>query len=153
MQNINVHENKEIMFTTQDHLNILVKDYDMYKEKMKATRDGIDRYARCLLSELMEIEGWECMIKHCYEHYSSYKNKGDFFKACEVTHSDGAVQFVKGYRNGDEYEVLEISFRKSLKDQIRDRMDFLENEKRRREVDEHEKDMIELARIRYKYGL
>lgn len=101
----------------------------------------------------MKIEGWECMIKHCYEHYCSYKNKADFFKVCSVTHTDKAIQFVKGYSDGDEYEVLEISFCKSLKNQVRDRMDFLEDKKTQKKKMLYEKDMAELARIKNKYGL
>lgn len=141
------------MWTTQDYLNRLVKEYDGCQKQLKKTREEIDSKARELLAELQQITGWECMIKHCYDHYASYKHKDDFFKACIVTHTDDAVQFVKGYSDGSEYDVLTISFKKSLKDQIRDRLDEIEFERRRKETDTRERDLAELERIRKKYGI
>ena len=91
------------------------------------------------------------MIKECEDHYAKYSK--EFFKWCSVTHTDDAVQFVKGYSDGDEYEVLEISFRKSLKDQVRDRMEYIEEQRHRQETEEREKDLAQLERIRKKYNL
>lgn len=70
-----------------------------------------------------------------------------------MTHTDDAVQFVKGYADDGEYEVLEISFRKSLKDQVRDRMDYLAEQREKEATEERERDLIQLERIRKKYGL
>lgn len=121
-------------------------------EKMMAEMgERIDREARELLSELQKVEGWECMIKACEGHYSQYPKQ--FFGWCSVTHTDDAVQFVKGYSGGDEYEVLEISFRKSLKDQVRDRKIELEEQRKKQVADEREKDIAEMERIKGKYGL
>lgn len=108
------------MYTIQDKLSADVKHYANYKKMKDEAEARIDSEARELLSELQKVDGWECMIKRCKEHYAKYPDR--FFDWCSVTHTDDAVQFVKGYSNGDEYEVLEISFRKSLKDQVRDRM-------------------------------
>lgn len=58
------------------------------------------------------------MIRNCVEHYNKYPD--EFFNWCSVTHNEEAVQFVKGYSNGDEYKVLEISYRKSLKEQVQE---------------------------------
>jgi len=139
------------MYTIQDKLSADVKDYARYKKMMAEAGERIDHEARELLSELRKVKGWECMIKECEEHYAKYPDK--FFDWCSVTHTDDAVQFIKGYSNDDEYEVLEISFRKSLKDQVRDRMDYLAEQREKEATEEREKDLIQLARIRAKYGL
>lgn len=139
------------MYTIQDKLIADVKDYALHKKGMRAAEERIDKEARELLSELRKVKGWECMIKECEEHYAKYPDK--FFDWCSVTHTDDAVQFVKGYSNDDEYEVLEISFRKSLKDQVRDRMDYLAEQRKKQEAEEREKDLIQMERIRKKYGL
>ena len=139
------------MWTVQDKLSAAVKDYAQCQKHMKEACAIIDREARELLSELQKVEGWECMIKACEGHYSQYPKQ--FFGWCSVTHTDDAVQFVKGYSNGEEYEVLEISFRKSLKDQVRDRMDYLAEQREKEATEERERDLIQLERIRKKYGL
>lgn len=139
------------MWTVQDKLSAAVKDYARYQEQMNEACTIIDREARELLSELQKVEGWECMIKACKDHYSKFPNL--FFGWCSVTHTDDAVQFVKGYSSGDEYEVLEISFRKSLKDQVRDRKIDLEEQRKKQVADEREKDLAEMERIKGKYGL
>ena len=139
------------MYTIQDKLSVDVKDYARYKKMMAEAGERIDREARELLSELRKVKGWECMIKECEEHYAKYPDK--FFDWCSVTHTDDAVQFVKGYSNDDEYEVLEISFRKSLKDQVRDRMEYLAEQREKEATEERERDLMQLERIRKKYGL
>lgn len=139
------------MYTIQDKLSADVKDYAHHRKMMAEMGERIDREARELLSELRKVKGWECMIKECEEHYAEYPDK--FFDWCSVTHTDDAVQFVKGYSNDDEYEVLEISFRKSLKDQVRDRQDYLAEQREKQETEEREKDLMQLERIRAKYGL
>lgn len=139
------------MWTAQDKLSAAVKDYARYKEKVNEACAIIDREARELLSELQKVEGWECMIKECKDHYSKFPEL--FWGWCAVVHTDDAVQFVKGYSNGEEYEVLEISFRKSLKDQVRDRKLYLEEQRKKQEADEREKDLAEMERIKGKYGL
>lgn len=128
------------MLTIQDKLSADVKAYEHHRKMMSEMDERIDREARELLSELRKVKGWECMIKKCEEHYA--KCPDEFFDWCSVTHTDDAVQFVKGYSDDREYEVLEISFRKSLKDQVRARMDYLaeqcekENEKNQMWVQE-----------------
>ena len=139
------------MYTIQDKLSADVKDYAHHKKMMAETGERIDREARELLSELRMVKGWECMIKECEEHYAKYPDK--FFDWCSVTHTDDAVQFVKGYSDGEEYEVLEISLRKSLKDQVRDRMDYLAEQREKEATEERERDLMQLERIRKKYGL
>ena len=139
------------MYTIQDKLSADVKDYARYKKMMAEAGERIDREARELLSELRKVKGWECMIKECEEHYAKYPDK--FFDWCSVTHTDDAVQFVKGYSDDGEYEVLEISFRKSLKDQVRDRMDYLAEQREKEATEERERDLMQLERIRKKYGL
>lgn len=139
------------MYTIQDKLSADVKDYARYEKMIAEIGERIDREARELLSELRKVKGWECMIKECEAHYAKYPDK--FFDWCSVTHTDDAVQFVKGYSNDDEYEVLEISFRKSLKDQVRDQMDYLAEQREKEATEERERDLIQLERIRKKYGL
>lgn len=139
------------MWSVQDKLIADVKNYTLHRKEMNNAGKRIDEEARELLGELQKVKGWECMIKDCEEHYAKYPDK--FFGWCSVTHTDDAVQFVKGYSDGDEYEVLEISFRKSLKDQVRDRMEYLEEQRRRHETEEREKDLAQLERLRKKYGV
>lgn len=139
------------MFTIEDELNRLVKIYTGHQRGLSETGKEIDQKAREFLSELQKIKGWECMILSCQEHYARCPK--EFFGWCSVTHTDDAVQFVKGYSDDGEYIVLNLSFRKSLKDQMRDRLDEIEAEKRKEETDEREKDLAELERIRKKYGL
>lgn len=139
------------MYTIQDILSADVKEYAHHKKMMAEIGERIDREARELLSELRKVNGWECMIKECEEHYAKYPYK--FFDWCSVTHTDDAVQFVKGYSDDREYEVLEISFRKSMKDQVRDRMDYLAEQREKKATEERERDLKQLERIRKKYGL
>lgn len=139
------------MNTIQDKLIADIKDYTLHKKGMQNAGERIDNEARELLAELQKITGWECMIKACDEHYTKYPK--EFFDWCSVTHTDDAVQFVKGYSDGDEYNVLEISFLKSLKDQVRERMEYIEEQRHRQETEEREKDLIQLERIRKKYNI
>lgn len=139
------------MLTTQDKLNNDVKEYAGYMRMIKETSDRIDSEARELLCELQEIDGWECMILHCYAHYLSYRHKDSFFRSCSVAHTDNSVQFIKGYSDGEAYVVLDISFKKSLQQQVRERMEGIEFEKRQKEIDEREKDLAILERIRKKF--
>jgi hypothetical protein len=139
------------MNTIQDKLIADVKNYALHEKEMREAGERIDKEARELLVELQKEKGWECMIKHCEEHYAKYPDK--FFDWCSVTHTDDAVQFVKGYSDDGEYDVLEINFRKSLKDQVRDRMDYLAEQREKEATEERERDLIQLERIRKKYGL
>lgn len=139
------------MFTIQDELSDDVKEYQRYLKKLSDVRKSIDHEARELLNELRKVNGWECMIKNYEEHYAKYPDK--FFDWCSVSHTENAVQFYKKYAFEDGYEVLEISFRKSLKEQVRERMDYLEEQKKKKEMEERENDYIELERIKKKYGI
>ena len=139
------------MWSIQDKLIADVKNYTLHRKEMNNAGKRIEEEARELLGELQKIKGWECMIKECEEHYAKYPDK--FFDWCSVTHTDDAVQFVKGYSDDDEYEVLEISFRKSLKDQVRGRMEYLENQRNLQEVQEREKYFAQLEYLRKKYGV
>lgn len=148
---VQIGEDSAIMNTIQDKLIADVKNYALHEEEMLNAEKRIDKEARELLVELQKVKGWECMIKECKEHYAKYPK--EFFKWCSVIHTDDAVQFVKGYHDGYEYEVLEISFRKSLKDQVRDRMNFLAEQREKQEAEEREKDLMQMERIRKKYNL
>lgn len=137
------------MFTTQDKLGTLVKRHAEYSQRLEEVGEEIAREAHALLSELQKIEGWECMIKACKTHYAKYPDK--FFDWCSVTHTDDAVQFVKGYSNCDEYEVLEISFRKSLKQQVMECEETIEKETKKKESEIKRKELAELERLKKKY--
>ena len=137
------------MFTIQDKLSELIKRYAEYEQRRIETGDEIDREARALLYELQKIEGWECMIKSCKDHYHKFPE--DFFEWCYTTHTDDAVQFIKSYIGGDEYEVLEISLRKSLKLQIKERKETIENDTEKKESEIKRKELAELERLKKKY--
>lgn len=57
------------MYTTQDNLNILTREYEGHKKDIAKISKEIEHYARLLLKELQQQKDWECMIKGCYEHY------------------------------------------------------------------------------------
>ena len=139
------------MFTIQNKLIADIKDYASHKREMQYAGERINKEARKLLVELQKVNGWECMIKACADHYAQCPK--DFFEWCSVTHTDDAVQFIKGYSDGEEYEVLEISLRKSLKDQVHDRMQYLEERRHKNETKQREIDLAVLEHLRKKYGL
>lgn len=128
-----------------------IRQYAEHERKMEKIQEQIDREARKLLLELQRINGWECMIKHCRYHYEKYKK--DFFGWCQVTTTDDSVQFVKGYSNGDEYNVLSINLYKPLEQQVHERMEEMENEQHRKETNIRKKELSEFERIKKKYGL
>lgn len=130
----------------------LIKDIKYYKElesSLGHLEEQIDKEARKLLKELQEIDGWECMIKACKDHYAKYPKK--FFDWCSVTNTDNAVQFVKGYSNGDEYEVLEIDLYNSLAEQVCNRQIDIKGEELRKQQEMKKKELAELKRLKEKY--
>lgn len=137
------------MVTIQGKLLEDIRHYKYLKSELKECRERIDKEARNLLKELQKVDGWECMIKECEYHYSKYPDQ--FFGWCSVTHTDNAVQFVKGYSNGDEYEVLEISLHDSPAMQVRNRMIDIRGEEKREQEAIKEKELAELKRLKDKY--
>ena len=139
------------MNTIQDKLSADVKDYAHHEKMMDEADERIEREARELLSELRKVKGWECLIQACEELYAKYPDK--FFDWCRVTHTDDAVQFVKGYSDVGDYVILEISFRKSLKDQVRDRKDYLAEQRKKEAAEKRTRELKQLESLRKKYGL
>ena len=68
-----------------------------------------------------------------------------------MTHTNSAVQFVKGYSNGDEYEVMEIDLHNSLAMQVRNKQIELRGEALREQQEIKEKELAELKRLKEKY--
>lgn len=134
------------MYTIQDQLIDDIQELAYYKKKMSETFKRIDTDARQLLSELQKVNGWKLMINECEEHYVKYPN--EFFDWCRVEHTDDTVQFIKSYAYGEDYNVLEISLHKPLRDQVRERIDFL----KKKAAEQKESDIKELERICEKYG-
>ena len=139
------------MNTIQSNLIEDIKHYKGLESSLEHLGEQIDKEARQLLKELQEIDGWQCMIKHCKGHYDKYPDK--FFDWCSVTHTDGAVQFVKGYSNCDEYEVIEIDLHNSLAMQVRNRQIELRGEAQHKQEEIKEKELAELKRLKEKYEL
>ncbi len=137
------------MDTIQSYLIKDIKYYKELKSSLEHLGEQIDKEARQLLKELQEIDGWQCMIKHCKDHYA--KSPGKFFDWCSVTYTDSAVQFVKGYSNGDEYEVMEIDLHNSLAMQVRNKQIDLKEEALREQQEIKEKELAELKRLKEKY--
>ena len=135
------------MYTKQDRLINDIKELAYYKKKLSEMFKRIDCDARELLSELQKVNGWKSMIKECEEHFTMFPH--DFFDWCRVEHTDDAVQFIKSYGHEEEYIVLEINLHKPLRDQVRERIDYLKN----KSADQREMDIKELERICKKYGL
>jgi hypothetical protein len=136
------------MVCLQSQILESIRDYRGLKKQLSAKGEEIDRLARELLQELQKQDGWECMIKACYEHYKSYPG---FFDSCEVTHTSDAVQFVKGYSDGDEYEVLEISLKDSVGMQVRKKLLDLKWEKEQAALKRGQAELAELKRLKEKY--
>lgn len=132
-------------------LSKLITAYRKHKDALFDISDNIKTHARQLLRELQDIDGWQCMIEHCYDHYSSIKEV--FFQLCEVEFTGDSVIFVKGYSNGDDYNVLTINLHKSLQQQVLERLELIHLENKSSEEKEKEKDMAEFERIKEKYGL
>lgn len=135
------------MYTIQDKLIDDIKEFAYYKKKFSEMFKRIDTDARELLSELQKVNCWKLMINECEEHFTMFPH--DFFDRCRVEHTDDAVQFIKSYGHDDDYIVLEISLRKPLRDQVRERIDYLKN----KYAEQKERDIKELERICEKYGL
>jgi len=137
------------MNTIQSNLIEDIRHYKELESSLEHLEEQIDKEARQLLKELQKIDGWQCMIKTCKDHYAKYPKK--FFDWCSVTHTDGAVQFVKGYSDGDEYEVMEIDLHNSLAMQVRNKQIELRGEAQREQQEIKEKELAELKRLKEKY--
>lgn len=134
-----------------NRLQVYIRRYAEYQQKLIELEKYINDEARELLCELQKIDGWECMILSCKEHYSKYPK--NFFGWCSVEHTDDSVQFVKGYSNSDEYVVLDINLNKPLEQQVHDKLKEVECNKKTIEEKEREKDLVEFEKIKKKYGL
>lgn len=130
----------------------LLKKIEQYKTltaKLAQLNEQIDKESRNLLKELQKVDGWECMIKECEEHYAKYPK--EFFDWCSVTHDDDAVQFVKYYSDGTEYEVLEIGLYDSPADQVHHRQNEIRNKNIKEQEEIKKKELAELERLKRKY--
>ena len=111
--------------------------------------EEIDKESRNLLKELQKVDGWECMITASKEHYAKYPE--EFFDWCSVTHDDDAVQFVKHYSDGTDYEVLEIGLYDSPADQVKYRQNETINKVAKEQEEIKKKELAELERLKRKY--
>lgn len=111
--------------------------------------EQIDKESRNLLKELQKVDGWECMIKECEEHYANYPE--EFFDWCSVTHDDDAVQFVKHYSDGTDYEVLEIGLYSTPAEQVHYRQNETINKVAKEQEEIKKKELAELERLKRKY--
>lgn len=130
----------------------LLKKIEQYKTltaELAQLNKEIDKESRELLKELQKVDGWECMIKASKEHYDKYPE--EFFDWCGVTHDDNAVQFVKYYSDGEEYEVLEIGLYDSPADQVKYRQDEIRNKDIKEQEEIKKKELVELERLKRKY--
>lgn len=139
------------MDTVQENLIEKINSYKTLQTELKQLGEQIDKEARKLLEELQKVDDWECMIKECRWHYSKYPK--EFFGWCSVTHTEDAVQFVKGYSNGDEYEVLEIGLYDPLATQVRNRKNKLCDDATKEQEKIKKKELKELERLKRKYEL
>lgn len=137
------------MNTIQSNLIEDIRHYKGLESSLEHLEGQIDKEARQLLKELQKIDGWQCMIKACKEHYAKCPNR--FFDWCSVTYTDSAVQFVKGYSDGDEYEVMEIDLHNSLSMQVRNKQIELRGEALSEQQEIKEKELAELKRLKEKY--
>lgn len=107
----------------QNKLCADIREYKKCQKKMTKMNKKIDREARELLRELQEIKGWECMILECACHYVRYPEK--FFDWCSVEISSDAVEFYKRYTCDENCKVMSINIRKSLAEQVNERLKYL----------------------------
>ncbi len=137
------------MNTIQGNLIKKIRSYKTLQTELEQLGEQIDKEARKLLKELQKVDGWECMIKECKEHYARHPE--EFFGWCSVTNTDDAVQFVKGYSSGDEYEVLEIGLYSTLAEQVRYRQNESRNNAAKKQEEIKKKELAELERLKRKY--
>jgi len=97
----------------------------------------------------VRLHGWECLIKACRQHYDQYPE--DFFNWCAVEHTPDSIIFVKAYADCTEYNVLEIDINKPLEDQVREKLDEIENAKKYNEEKIREQELKTLKRLQEKY--
>lgn len=137
------------MNTIQGNIIKKIKQYKTLQAELKQLGEQIDKESRKLLKELQKIDGWECMIKECEEHCVKYPK--EFFDWCSVTHDDDAVQFVKHYSDGLDYEVLEIGLYSTPAEQVHYRQNECRNKVAKEQEEIKKKELVELERLKRKY--
>lgn len=137
------------MNTIQGNLINKIKQQKTLITELMQLNEQIDKESRELLKELQKVDGWECMIKECEEHYANYPE--EFFDWCSVTYDDDAVQFVKHYSDDVEYEVLEIGLYDSPADQVKNRQGEIRNKDIKEQEEIKKKELAELERLKRKY--
>lgn len=137
------------MNTIQGNLINKIKQYKTLTAELEQLNEQIDKESRNLLKELQKVDGWECMIKECEEHYANYPE--EFFDWCGVTHDDDAVQFVKHYSDGTDYEVLEIGLYSTPAEQVHYRQNETINKVAKEQEEIKKKELAELERLKRKY--
>ena len=137
------------MNTIQGNLIKKIKSYKTLQTELELLDEQIDKEARKLLKELQKIDGWECMIKECEEHYAKYPD--EFFNWCSVSYTVDAIEFIKGYSDGGEYVVLRINLYEPLATQVQNRLVSLQKEDEEKQRRVEEKELAELERLKKKY--
>ena len=137
------------MDTIQENLTKKIKSYKTLQTELKQLGEQIDEEARKLLKELQKVDGWECMIKKCKEHYAKYP--GEFFDWCSVTYDDDAVHFIKSYSDDSDYEVMEIGLYSTPAEQVRNKQNETRNKAAKEQEEIKKKELAELERLKQKY--
>lgn len=127
----------------------LIRECNKLNVEIKNKKKEIEIVARETLSQLKMINGWKEMFQNCQWHYEKYPN--EFFDWCDVEYTNDSIKFIKGYRDDDEYIVIEIDLNKPLEEQVSDAITRNKQlaEQERKELEE--KELSELKRLKDKY--
>lgn len=122
--------------------------------------DNIRTNAFKILNHLMEIDGWESLIKDCRAHYERTKSMNNgkpdvFFGWChpEVYGAPETPKlcFEKSYTDGSNHIVLCIDLLRPLEEQVTEAIEE-ENRKREKEAEnENRREWNEYLRLKNKF--
>lgn len=151
---------------SSEYTNTICSIMESYSKKVSLKNmihtidDTIRADALKILKNLMEIDGWESLIKDCKAHYERTKRMNNntpdvFFGWChpEVYGAPETPKlcFEKSYTDGSNHIVLCIDLLRPLDEQVDE---AVENEKRRKEKenkDENLREWYEYVRLKKKF--
>ena len=120
-------------------------------------KNNIETAGKQLVKELQKIPEWEYMILSCYDHYKKYPS--EFFDWCEYSFDEEDYDYdendtrdmlyVKKYYSGDPsgLVVLKIDLNIPLEDQVKKRLEEIDDRKNRELKSKYQKDMQTLESL------
>ncbi len=142
--------------TSQEYLigqkHILIK----LENQKKWHDNNVETAGKQLVKELQKIPDWDCMMLSCYDHYKKYPS--EFFDWCKYsfeyddfdgTDDEKDILYVKKYYSGDPsgLVVLRLDLKLPLEDQVKKRLEDIEDRKNRELKSKYQKDMQTLESL------